>query len=205
MAIKGILSDSLCWKCSRATDGSCSWSDDFVPVKGWKAEQDIIGRHITYNVRECPMFTMTIADRIKDEKEKHKKDASLDTKRKLYAGRYTKLYGYEMPCKVHESHNITDTGARSLSNAVIAGAGQEYLKAMKHEKRLMMADASLTTKRILYGTRWCDLYGYRPLTSEIVFCEAFFKSEQTEVFSWDVNPVYIMESIRREVGIRIGQ
>ena len=148
MAIKGILSDSLCWKCSRATDDSCSWSDGFVPVKGWKANKDIIGRHITYNVRECPMFTMTITDRIKDEEEKHEADASLDTKRKLYSGRYTELYGYAMPCKVHESHNIADTGARSLSNAVIAGAGQEYLKAMKHEKRLMKHLPSSTVFRV---------------------------------------------------------
>lgn len=59
MAIKGILSDSLCWKCSRSTDSSCSWSKDFIPVKGWDAEPTERYSEVyrnSFNVRACPMF-----------------------------------------------------------------------------------------------------------------------------------------------------
>lgn len=59
MAIKGILSDSLCWRCSRSTDSSCSWSKDFIPVEGWYAEPTERYSEVyrnSFNVKSCPMF-----------------------------------------------------------------------------------------------------------------------------------------------------
>lgn len=44
---------TLCWDCSHAC-GGCEWSDDFMPVDGWKAvykeDKD------SYSVYECPKF-----------------------------------------------------------------------------------------------------------------------------------------------------
>lgn len=59
MAVKGILSDSLCWKCSRSTDSSCSWSRAFIPVEGWDAEPTERYSEVyktSYCVRSCPQF-----------------------------------------------------------------------------------------------------------------------------------------------------
>jgi hypothetical protein len=57
--------DTICWNCKRAT-GFCSWSEKFIPVKGWKATPTIIkianryGKNKTYDnsflVHECPLF-----------------------------------------------------------------------------------------------------------------------------------------------------
>jgi hypothetical protein len=51
---------SICWDCERACTG-CSWSQEFIPVKGWKAiptkmkqrDNQYVG---TYIVCECPQF-----------------------------------------------------------------------------------------------------------------------------------------------------
>lgn len=59
MAIKGKLSDTLCWKCKRATDGSCSWSKYLIPVEGWDAEKRERRSEVyrqTYYVKSCPLF-----------------------------------------------------------------------------------------------------------------------------------------------------
>lgn len=69
MAIAGHKANSLCWQCKRAY-GLCSWSDRFVPVKGWEAEPTVIqgekkGRKpeiSSYDVKKCPLF---IQDRVK--------------------------------------------------------------------------------------------------------------------------------------------
>jgi len=47
----------LCWNCKKAT-GGCSWSDSFLPVDGWNAEQsfDSRGNEYSYAVKECPDF-----------------------------------------------------------------------------------------------------------------------------------------------------
>lgn len=70
MAIKGILSDSLCWKCSRSTDSSCSWSRSFIPVEGWDAEPTERYSEVyktSYCVKECPMFKAYETDGFRDE------------------------------------------------------------------------------------------------------------------------------------------
>ena len=52
---------TLCWKCKNAT-GGCSWSRDFVPVKGWDAKRTRIrlekGTKYTesFIVKKCPEF-----------------------------------------------------------------------------------------------------------------------------------------------------
>lgn len=58
---------SLCWKCKKSV-GGCSWSREFKPVNGWKAERTIISNHSnrgnkyqrtkieSYIVSECPEF-----------------------------------------------------------------------------------------------------------------------------------------------------
>jgi hypothetical protein len=52
--------DTLCWNCQNACCG-CSWSREFLPVAGWKAEPSILTsithRSITsYDVISCPQY-----------------------------------------------------------------------------------------------------------------------------------------------------
>lgn len=32
---------SRCWTCKKACNSGCSWSRDFIPVDGWKAEKNL--------------------------------------------------------------------------------------------------------------------------------------------------------------------
>ena len=59
------LTDTICWHCARAT-GFCSWSEKFIPVRGWKATPTEVkiasrpnGTELTtdsFIVHECPLF-----------------------------------------------------------------------------------------------------------------------------------------------------
>lgn len=55
-------SSSLCWECGNAT-GKCSWSEDLIPVKGWKAEDSVKDGMPTYLVLECPEFERDSLDK----------------------------------------------------------------------------------------------------------------------------------------------
>lgn len=63
MKRKTIKQSTLCWNCKKAS-GLCSWSKDFTPVEGWKAEPTKIwignGSQNPYDdsylVHECPEF-----------------------------------------------------------------------------------------------------------------------------------------------------
>lgn len=52
-------SNTICWDCEK-NGGSCSWSHDLTPVKGWKAEKDYTlfcgKRDNSYTVLECPEY-----------------------------------------------------------------------------------------------------------------------------------------------------
>lgn len=51
--------DSLCWDCKNATCSGCSWSKEFKPVAGWKAEKILKDPQTfgeTYKVKSCPKF-----------------------------------------------------------------------------------------------------------------------------------------------------
>ena len=39
---KGFPLSTLCWCCAKATTEGCSWSANFIPVKGWEATPTII-------------------------------------------------------------------------------------------------------------------------------------------------------------------
>ena len=52
---------TLCWNCRNATNPDvCPWVRDFTPVKGWKAESNMVGRkpyiYESFLVKECPLF-----------------------------------------------------------------------------------------------------------------------------------------------------
>ena len=51
--------ESKCWSCSNCYSG-CSWSCDFIPVNGWKAEKTYISSNgeyaESYKVIECPEY-----------------------------------------------------------------------------------------------------------------------------------------------------
>ena len=60
--------DTLCWKCANACCG-CSWSENFIPVKGWKAQRTKVyhtdssvrrGETSSYVVLECPEFVSDV-------------------------------------------------------------------------------------------------------------------------------------------------
>ena len=48
-----------CWTCKNAC-GGCSWSRDFIPVKGWDAEKTYLisnGEHAdSYYIKSCPEY-----------------------------------------------------------------------------------------------------------------------------------------------------
>lgn len=50
----------LCWYCSKACNGGCSWSREFKPVSGWIAEPTYWkanGIHAeSYKITSCPEF-----------------------------------------------------------------------------------------------------------------------------------------------------
>lgn len=179
---KFALKDSLCWHCSRATDSTCSWVDSFTPVDGWGAEKSVIKGHYgadTFFVNECPMFAQ------------------------------------------YENNDMDDAGAEKLCDAVMARAGRDFLDLMIHEKEELDADVALGTKRALYGnwTRrnkepikwgrfssdtWKTLYNYEVFDNEIIALERFFTSDKAEMFGTNINPIYIMETIQKKVGLRHG-
>lgn len=52
--------DTLCWTCQKF-GGGCSWSQKFIPVKGWVAEQHDLkiagGKFVdSYRVIKCPEY-----------------------------------------------------------------------------------------------------------------------------------------------------
>lgn len=51
--------DTKCWTCQNCF-GGCSWSRDFIPVDGWKAEKTFIPSNEqyaeSYKVIECPKY-----------------------------------------------------------------------------------------------------------------------------------------------------
>ena len=61
---KGV-NPTLCWICKKA-GGLCSWSENFTPVEGWKAEPTKVWVGATsvesytdsYRVIECPKFEL---------------------------------------------------------------------------------------------------------------------------------------------------
>lgn len=59
---KGYKQPTLCWDCKHAGDKTCSWSREFKPITGWKAESRIIrGTQstpdmVSYRVEYCPQF-----------------------------------------------------------------------------------------------------------------------------------------------------
>lgn len=68
MRDKRAPSKTICWDCRNAVPDDkygCSWSMDFIPVEGWKAEQTTImgysyGKkkkyNTSYSVKKCPLF-----------------------------------------------------------------------------------------------------------------------------------------------------
>lgn len=52
--------DTLCWDCQNAC-GGCSWSEDFIPVKGWKAKPTKLKGYgdthtDSFHVIKCPKY-----------------------------------------------------------------------------------------------------------------------------------------------------
>lgn len=81
---------SLCWRCRKSTNSGCSWSASLTPVKGWKAEEDLLSTNmkdkVSYMVIECPEFLDDNAMRCEVCKFYETQDRSL-------------LYGY---CRKHK-------------------------------------------------------------------------------------------------------
>lgn len=58
---KSNSSNSICWKCKKATGGyDCSWANEFLPVQGWDAEKTELKNYNgiieSYEVFKCPLF-----------------------------------------------------------------------------------------------------------------------------------------------------
>lgn len=53
---KFLTSSTICWDCKKAI-GGCSWSNYFIPVKGWTAKPTTkTGGIASYLVIDCPSF-----------------------------------------------------------------------------------------------------------------------------------------------------
>lgn len=61
-----MTSDQPCWNCKKAL-GGCSWSQDFIPVKGWEAQKTVKSGGVrgdgtkkppmeSYRITFCPEF-----------------------------------------------------------------------------------------------------------------------------------------------------
>ena len=52
--------DTLCWRCAKAINNGCSWSERFEPVQGWTAVETGIKMNgimdKSYLVKDCPEF-----------------------------------------------------------------------------------------------------------------------------------------------------
>ena len=52
--------DTLCWRCAKAINNGCSWSERFEPVQGWTAVPTKINCEYymadSYRVIDCPEF-----------------------------------------------------------------------------------------------------------------------------------------------------
>lgn len=46
---------TLCWDCANCT-GGCSWSTEFIPVKGWVATPTHSQYFDSFIVESCPLF-----------------------------------------------------------------------------------------------------------------------------------------------------
>ena len=51
--------EQLCWTCKKACK-KCSWSKDFIPIKGWDAKvilvKDREGSFYSYQIKGCPEY-----------------------------------------------------------------------------------------------------------------------------------------------------
>lgn len=101
----------------------------------------------------------------------------------------------------YEPPATTDIGAVRMIRAVMTRAGKDYLQYLKHEKRLRDKDKGLSTKRILYGGKYRKLYGYQPIYHGIKSLEEWFTSDHAMLFDEYVNPLWLMQTIKREVGL----
>lgn len=55
-----IISGQLCWSCVNFASG-CSWSRNFIPVKGWTAKRTLVkhgndSKIESYSVLSCPEY-----------------------------------------------------------------------------------------------------------------------------------------------------
>ena len=57
--------ETLCWTCKWSTNpkgNKCTWSKNFIPVKGWNAKKTLLelysprGLFESYIVKECPLY-----------------------------------------------------------------------------------------------------------------------------------------------------
>ena len=62
------IRDTLCLHCTNACNRGCSWSDDFTPVEGWKADYN--EKLDSFYVISCPKFS---------EETEENKNRNLDT------------------------------------------------------------------------------------------------------------------------------
>lgn len=46
----------LCWECTKATNGGCSWSKHLQPVEGWTAILTHLSAYDSYKITDCPEF-----------------------------------------------------------------------------------------------------------------------------------------------------
>lgn len=54
---KNYGAKTLCWKCKHTNQNECSWfTEDMVPVPGWKAIERPTSEGMSYIVLECPRY-----------------------------------------------------------------------------------------------------------------------------------------------------
>ncbi len=66
VAPKKTHGTQLCWYCKKAAAG-CSWSKNFTPINGWKAEKTTVNGIDTYAISDCPEFVHDDEGEVRDD------------------------------------------------------------------------------------------------------------------------------------------
>lgn len=130
------IEKTLCWDCGNAVpsaDGKfgCSWSRNFEPVDGWKAEKHfkkyIYDQEIeTYRVIECPEFTSEhkkiTADSLSDEAAVRFRDAIVkylvkDYRKRLWREKERRARG-ELPSAIPQENEMRTAYFRGLLQGI---------------------------------------------------------------------------------------
>lgn len=111
--------NTLCWNCANACNKGCSWSEDFTPVEGWKAEpyikNGVTSEIISYEVIECPEFV--------SDKERHSNPQDISTE-----GMMRLLSAFLKQLRFDYVHASCASTRQAIEHFLVSGHGKTMLQ-----------------------------------------------------------------------------